>query len=246
MTYYYNYRILIRMKVEKISSIDINTLQNIMASNKISESQKTQFIKENQTQIEKVIKLEITPTQFKGLMKNRPLKKFRLLRNSFTKRGDKILLAKTLDIDPDEVDDYIDEVRTDMSELSDLSFLPTDKMDSLKTYIYRHGSKDDIVAFLDYELHCAKDKLKALYSTLEYHTGGIADYFIRPIHRMDNRTMVRLYRVVDKHLDAAKASGNITDEQYTKTAKWALIQIYHLQNNSKLINAIKTYKVLSE
>lgn len=234
------------MNVPKISSIDFNIIQNIMASSKISESQKTQFIENHKTQIEKVLRLQVTPLEFKGLMKNRPLRKFKPLRNSFTKRGDKMLLANTLGIEPDELSDYVEEIKSDLSEFSDLSFLPEDKLDAIKTYVYRHGSKDDIVAFLDYELRCAKDTLKTLYSTLEYHTGGIADYFIRPIHRMDNRTMVRLYRVIDKHLDNAKSSGRVTDEEYTKIAKWALVQIYRLQNNSKLINAIKTYKVLSE
>ena len=234
------------MKVNKIDSMDINMLQRVLSSSKITETQKADFIRNNQTQIEKVIRLEVTPGEFKGLMKNRPLRKFRPIRNSFTKRGDKMLLARTLDIPVDEVEDYIDEVREDMAEFSDLSFLPPDKLDAMKTYVYRHGSKDEIVAFLDYELHCAKDIVKTLYSTLEYHTGGIADYFIRPIHRMDNKTMVRLYRVIDKHLDNAKAAGNITEKEQTETAKWALIQIYHLQNNSKLINAIKTYKVLSQ
>lgn len=234
------------MIVPKIESIDLNTLQNVLASNKISESQKAEFIKHHQARIADILNLKITPREFRGLMKNRPLRKFRFLKNSLTKRGDRILLAKTLDIPPEDVESYIEEVKTDMAELSDLSFLPKDKMDSLKTYIYRHGSKDDIVAFLDYELRCAKDTLKALYSTLEYHTGGIADYFIRPVHRMDNKTMIRLYNIVNKHLDNAKSIGDITEGERTKTAKWALIQIYKLQNNSKLINAIKTYKVLSE
>ncbi len=234
------------MKITKVDSIDLIMLQNVLASNKITESQKADFIKNNKTQIEKIIKLEVTPVEFKGLMKSRPLRKFRPLKNSFTKRGDKILLANTLGISVDEVEDYIKEVKEDMSDISDLRFLPQDKMESLKTYIYRHGSKDDIISFLDYELHCAKDTLKTLYSTLEYHTGGIADYFIRPIHRMDNRTMVRLYNVISKHLDQAKSAGTITEKQNSDIAKWALIQIYKIQNNSKFINAVKTYSVLSQ
>lgn len=240
------YRILITMKVVKVDSIDLNMLQRVLASEKITEAQKTQFIRQNQTQIEKVIKMQVTPTEFKGLMKNRPLRKFKPLRNSFTKRGDKALLAQTLEIQPNEVEDYIKEVRADMSEVEDLNFLPKDKMDALKTYIYRHGSKDDIVSFLDYELHCAKDVLRTLYSTLEYHTGGVADYFIRPIHRMDNKTLVKLYNVVNKHITASKETGNISEEEQLKTAKWALLRIYELQNNSKFVNAVKTYKILSQ
>jgi len=233
------------MKVGKIDSIDLNMLQNVLASSKITESQKAQFIRNNRAEIEKIINIKITPSEFKGMMKNRPLRKFKPLRNSFTKRGDRILLAKTLGIPVGEVEDYIKQVREDMSLVSELGFLPEDKFESIKSYVYRHGSKDDIVAFLDYELLRSKDTLKTLYSTLEYHTGGIADYFIRPIHRMDNRTMVRLYNVVNKHLDNVKAAGDINEEERTKIAKQALIQIYRLQNNSKLINAIKTYKTLS-
>ena len=58
--------------------------------------------------------------------------------------------------------------------------------------------------------------------------------------------MVRLYNVINKHLDKAKSTGSITEKQNTDIAKWALIQIYKIQNNSKFINAVKTYKVLSQ
>ena len=57
--------------------------------------------------------------------------------------------------------------------------------------------------------------------------------------------MVRLYNVIDKNLQSAIESGSITKEQYDETARWALVRIYDIQNNSKLINAIKTYKVLN-
>ena len=39
-------------------------------------------------------------------------------------------------------------------------------------------------------------------------------------------------------------NGIITDEESKKLAEWTLIQIYKIQNNSKLINAIKTYKTI--
>ena len=84
-----------------------------------------------------------------------------------------------------------------------------------------------------------------LYNTLEYHTGGIADYFIRPIHKMDNKTLVRIYNVIDKQLKIQKENGLISEEENTKIAKWALCKIYTIQNNNKFINAVKTYKVLS-
>ena len=61
---------------------------------------------------------------------------------------------------------------------------------------------------------------------------------------MSNATLIKLYNVIDKNLKNARDKGSLTEEQYNKTAKRALVRIYQLQNNSKLINAIKTYKVL--
>ena len=84
-----------------------------------------------------------------------------------------------------------------------------------------------------------------MYRTLKYHTGGVADYFIRPVHKMSNNTMIQLYNVIDKNMQSAVEKGSITEEEYNKTARWALVRIYDIQNNSKLINAIKTYKVLN-
>ena len=62
---------------------------------------------------------------------------------------------------------------------------------------------------------------------------------------MSNNTMIQLYNVIDKNLQSAIKSGSITQEEYNETARWALVRIYEIQNNSKLINAIKTYKVLN-
>ena len=232
--------------VPKISSIDINTLKKVLTSRDISESQKVQFIQKNKTEIAYTIKINISSREFKYIMENRPLQKFRPLKNSFTKLGDKKLLANALGIPETEVNEYIANVIDNIQKTKDLGFLSEDKLDTIKSYIYRHGSKDQLLVFLDYELKHSKDMLKTLYRTLEYHMGGVADYFIRPIHKMDNKTLIRLYHVVDKNLKNAKTNGSITDEQEAKISKWALIQIYDIQNNNKLINAIKTYKVLSE
>ena len=114
----------------------------------------------------------------------------------------------------------------------------------IKTYVYRHGSKEEVVAFLDYELSKAIDIEKCLYRTFQYYSGGVADYFIRPIHRMNNKTLIHLFQVVNKNIKLAKTERRISDERCEKIAKWALIQIYKIQNNSKFINAIKTYKCL--
>ena len=234
------------MRVGSIESVDFNTIRQILTSQKISEAEKTQFIKENKTQIHQLINLHITGHEYRGLMKNRPLKKFRPLKNSFTKRGDKKLLAQALEIDEGDVNEYIENVSSALDKTDNLNFLPPDKINMVKTYVYRHGSKDQLVNFLDYELKSAKDKIKVLYKTLEYHTGGVADYFIRPIHRMDRNTFIKLYNVIDKHIHQAEKDGSITEEDNMKVAKDALVKLYYIKHNNQFINAIKTYKTLSQ
>ena len=238
------------MEVSAISSINsltpitLSKVHEVLTSNKISQTQKTEFVRHFKTQIQEALDIKLTGTEYKWIMRNRPLQKFRFLKNSITKRGDKKMLANVLGIEPCEVDEYIENVTEAMQEVDKLDFLPKADLDAIKTYVYRHGSKDAVVEFLDYELRSSKDLLETLYRTLDYHTGGFADYYIRPIHRMTNNNMIRLYDVIDKNLKSAYDKGDITDEQYDKIAKNALVRIYQIQNNSKLINAIKTYKIL--
>lgn len=232
------------MKIEKIDAIDFGKIYNILTSSSVSDAQKTQFIREHRSEIKKVMLQNISSAEFKTLMSNRALQKFRPLKNSFTKKGDKILLAKALELTPSQIPQYIKNVTEALNDIENLS-LPADKIEALKTYVYRHGSKDELIAFLDYELTKTKDLEKALYTTLKYHNKGVADYFIRPIHRMDNNTLVKVYRIIDKHIKKARENGQFSDAQSEKIAKWALIQIYKIQNNSKLINAIRTYNTLS-
>lgn len=234
------------MIVSKIDNIDFYTLNRVLTSTKITDSQKVQFLRQNKTEIEKFAETNITSSEFAAIMKNRPLVKFQPMRNSFKKRGDKIILAHALKIQPSEVENYIKDVAEGLNELKDLDFLPKDTIDTLKTYIYRHGSKDQLITFLDYELTKSKDKVKTIYSTLEYHTGGIADYFIRPIHRMDNKTLIKMYKVLDKHINEEQKLGNISEADSEKIGKWALIKLYQLRHNSELINAVKTYKILKQ
>lgn len=232
------------MKVEKIEPISWEYVQKVMASNKLTEAQKTQFVRTNRAKIKEVIETKITSAEFKGLMANRPLQKFRPLKNSYTKMGDKIILAKALGIEPSQVADHIKNIANSMKDVDNLDFLSIDNFEMIKSYVYRHGTKDELVAFLDYELTKSKHVVDSLYKNLNYYAGGIADYFIRPIHRMDNKTLVKLYNVIDKHINISRQNGIITDEESKKLAEWTLIQIYKIQNNSKLINAIKTYKTI--
>lgn len=232
------------MQVPKIEALTFDKLYKILSSNKITEHQKIEFVKYNRVKIAKIVEAKISSTDYKTIMSKRALVKFRPLKNAFTKKGDKIILSKALNVPLSEIPAHIEAAKQEIAVIDKIDFLSPEKMEMMKTYVYRHGSKDDLVAFLDYELLKAKDTLKTLYRTLQYHTGGVADYFIRPIHRMDNKTLVKLYSVVIKHIEGSKTQGLYAEAEYEKTALWALGRIYEIQNNSKLINAIKTYKTL--
>ena len=232
------------MEISKIDNITFESLYKVLSSTKLTEVEKTKFVQVNKTQIAKVLDAKISSTDYKILMKNRNLKKFRPLKNSFTKKGDKLILAKALGINPSELSSYIKIAKENFEDISKIDFLTPEKMELLKTYIYRHGSKDDLVTFLDYELTKSNDKLKSIYSTLQYYSGGIADYFIRPIHKLDNQTLIRIYDVITKHIEQSETQGLYSEAEQKKTALWALGRIYEVQNNSKLINAIKTYRIL--
>jgi len=227
-----------------LKTVDFALIKKIMSSPKISDKQKTQFLRSNRVQISNVMKEKITSSEFRDMMKNRPLQKFRPIKNSFTKAVDKRLLAQSLGILPNEVAGYTKEVAKELMKINAKSLISPETIDKMKTYVYRHGTKDEVIQFLDYELSQAKDLIKTLYSTLEYYSGGVADYYIRPIHRMDNATLVKTYNVIDKNLKVASECGQVTDADRLKLAEWSLIRIYEIQNNSKLINAIKTYNEL--
>ncbi len=232
------------MKINKVENLDFETIYKVLNSNRITESEKTRFILSNRVEIKQVLKSHISNVDFKSLMKNRTLQKFRPFKNSYTKRVDKIILAKALNVEVSQIPLHIKEVTNAITTGRSLDFLEPSTLEILKTFVYRHGTKDELVAFLDLELTQTKDLTKRLYKTLEYYTGGIADYFIRPIHKMDNKTLVRLFHVINKHIKLAKESGEFSDAHAKTLAKFALIRLYELQNNSKLKNAIKTYKTL--
>ena len=232
------------IKINAISNIDLYTIQKVFTSDKISDSQKVAFFQQHHGDITEVIRQTISSKEFAHMMKGRPLIKFRPLKNSFTKRGDKILLAKALGIEDSEIDFMIDSMISDMKSEKDLAKHSPENIEKVRTYVFRHGKKDQLVAFLDYKLNDVKDIVKYLYHTLEYNTGGLADYFVRPIHRMDNKTLINLYKTIDRNLDMAHKSGQIALEDKEKTAQWALVKLCQIQSNSKLINAIKTYNKL--
>ena len=219
------------IKVDRVNSLDIYTLHKILTSDKITDYEKIRFVQRNRTQIHQIMEVKLTNPEFFNMMQSRPLIKFRPLKNSYTKWGDKIILSKSLGILPSQLADYIKNVSDALSDINNIKNLPMGQLDSIKTYVYRHGTQKQVVTFLDYELKHSKDILKTIQTTLEYGNGGIADYFSRPIHRMKNQTMLDLYNTLDTNITASKLS----EEQKSTIRELALAQIINIQNNSKLI-----------
>ena len=228
--------------INSIKPISFNEIQKILSSEKLTDAQKAEFIKNNSKEIKNTLKKEISKTEFLQLMQNRPLIKFRPLKNSLTKKGDKILLAKSLNIKENEINNYIYSIINTNFDIKEN--ITKNNIEKVKTYIYRHGNKSQVIAFLEYELSDVKTTLEKLYKTMQDNSGGLCDYFSRPIHRMDNKTLAKLYNVIDKSLKKSVNEGNLTKEQYNSTAQWALVRIYQIQNNSKLIRACECYKDL--
>ena len=233
-------------KINPVGNLDLYKVREVITSSKITADQKIKFIKKNHSEISHLVDEKISSSDFKTIMNNRPLILFKPLKNSYTKAGDKKLLAIALGIKPNEVDNYIKNINLQVRSMQDINTMgiSKDNYEEVKTYIFRHGEKEQVINFLDYELSHAKNILHVLYHTLEYNSGGVADYFIRPIHRLDNGTMLGIYNVVDKNLKAGRASGKISDVQAQETAEWALARIYKIQNNQRLQNAIKLKKEL--
>ncbi len=225
--------------ISKIEKINPNLVREVLSSSRITQAEKENFVRKYNNEIKTSLDIVPTSTEYNKMMESRPLIKYRPFKNSFTKRGDKILLAKALNIQVNEVDDYIKNVQDSLSKLDSLDFIPVSTQDSLKTYIYRHGSAEQLVEFFDFELQKSNDILKILYKTLEYNNNGVADYFVRPIHRMKNSTLIDLYSVVDKNLKLSQNNGSITEKQSLETSEWALKRIYQIQHNSKFINSLK-------
>lgn len=99
------------LSISRVGNINPVLIQEILSSTKISNAEKVDFIKQNYSEIKSV--LDITPTsdEYRDMMNIRPLIKYRPIKNSFTKKGDKILLAKTLNIEPSKIDDYIKNIQ---------------------------------------------------------------------------------------------------------------------------------------
>ena len=226
-------------KIQAIDSIDNVTLQRILSSAKLTDTQKAEFIRKNSATIKNIMKTEISKSEFSEMMKGRPLVRLRPLKNSFTKKGDTILLAESLGLQERDIKKYINSIIETVFEIQNTR--DKDNIEKVKAYVYRHGSKDQVVRFLEYELSDVKTTLAKLYKTLEDNSGGLADYFSRPIHRMDNNTLRKLYSTIDKSLRNSLNAGYMNSDECNSHAQWALVRIYQIQNNSKLIRAYEVY-----
>ena len=60
------------MEISRINGLDFDTLMNVLSSPKITESQKTQFLLKNQSQISTIIETKIKSFDFENLMKKYP------------------------------------------------------------------------------------------------------------------------------------------------------------------------------
>ena len=228
-------------RIEKLNSgnLDIYSLYKIMSSPKLDDYQKLEFVRINRNEIKHLMDRKISNPEFFNMMQNRPLIKFRPIRNSYTKWGDKILLSKALGILPSQVTEYVKNVTYAVGGISQMKNLPMEKIDSIKTYVYRHGSSEQVGIFLDYELKNSKNFLKTLKATLSYGTGGVAEHYVRPIHRLTNKTMINLFNIIDKNLNAAEMKGFINSAQKEQIAHEVLVRLYSIQQDQKIIKPIK-------
>ena len=217
-------------------------IYEVLSSTQISDEKKADFIRNNAVEIKNTLNNNISKDEFNLIMSKRPLIKFRPFKNSFTKKGDDIILSKSLGIDKKEINKYINSViKTNFETTNEVT---NETIDEIKTYVYRHGNKDQVLAFLKYELSDVKNTLNVLYHTLDNNSGGIAGYFSRPIHKLDNRTMSSMYKIIDNALKNSYNCGYIDDTKFNSASKWALVRIYQIQNDQKILKAYNLYKDL--
>lgn len=171
----------------------------------------------------------------------RPLKLQNPLKNVYTKTVDVNITAKALGIKPNEVKGYMERVINKLESMEDLKTLgiSEDVYKTIKTHAYRMGSKKQIITNLDYELHHAGNILDSLYHTLDYNSCGVANYFWFPHRRLDNKSLIKIYNVIDKNLKSHSTAGKVSEANALQVAEWALAKIYDIQNNQHLLNVIK-------
>ncbi len=111
--------------------------------------------------------------------------------------------------------------------------------DLIGPYVYRHGSKDELLGYMKYQLSEAKSALKQLYNIVDNEAGGLYSYFERPIHMLDNRSVIKMQKIIKTGLSEAKNQGYLTQDMYDQNVDWALQKIYAIQSNTSLREALR-------
>ena len=110
----------------------------------------------------------------------------------------------------------------------------------IEPYIYRHGSKEQLLNYMKLQLSDAKSALKQLYNILDNECHGLYSYFERPIHVLDNHTILKMDKIIKDGLGNAQQKGYITQDMYTQNVEWALEKIYSIQSDTSLREALRT------
>jgi len=223
--------------------IDVYSIRKVLGSSTLTEADKAKFIFNNLDEIKSVLNVTLSSTEYKILLNNRPLLWGKPIKNAFTKRGDTILLAQALGIPDSRIKLYIKDVEKELTDTNEIKSTEQDKFNSVKTYVYRHGTKKQVNAFLNYDLSHTLNIKNTLNNLLSYNTGGVADYFSRPIHRMDDETFVNIFSTINRNIYAAHDKGQLTDAQALSLSEQALAELYIIQENSKLFRKSRGKKV---
>ena len=170
------------MSIEPIQPITPLYVNKVLATNKLTNEQKFQFLKENMAVIKSFNREEINMHELKEILKTRPLIRFRPLKNSFTKQGDKKLLSKALGIEPSQVDGYINSMVKN-------GYISSSEADSAynEELIFKKGEDDNGLKMVMYYQDAVYNELKDLeekyYNIVKKYTKKID--FISKIFRSD-------------------------------------------------------------
>ena len=231
-------------RIEPIKTTNIiNEIKAIEQKNLKCETNKTEF----KQIVNHQAVLQMSPKEYKTLLKSRPLIKYRPLKNSLAKRIDKSLLAEGLNIPEDDIEDYISGiVKNNFEEDSIVKLnknlnktIKQSEINMIRNYVYRHGKKNEVIAYLDNELSIAKDILKTLYKTLDDELSGVSSYYSRPCHPLSDNDAEKMHNVIQKNLNNAEMSGQISKADKLEAADYALNKIKLIQDNPDLRQAFR-------
>ncbi|MDD3238343.1 MAG: hypothetical protein PHV37_09645 [Candidatus Gastranaerophilales bacterium] len=234
--------------------IDPITLYTLSQTSEVQKAQQIQSQELNEEQrIESFKKyhlpsLVMSKGEYKALLEKRPLIKYRAVRNILIKKADQQFLADQLGINPTDVSSYIDNIIDNVAKTRIPQYIPANNEFAkkvkiapgiLEPYIYKHGTKDQVINWFEYRLSDVKTALQELYKTLDDNAGGVYDYFSLPKHFLDNKNIEKMDKIVTTSMGNAQKAGYISKDQNVEACRWALQQINEIQNNSVIRRAVK-------